>query len=510
MTHRPIPRPIAALLLLAGSTPAALLQPPVAAPAPLRYIRADNGLNYPKWEEGRSEIEMADLNRDGLIDLVAIGDHGSPHVNSDEHGVMVYLGDGRGNWSATMSGEFGYGGIAVGDLNNDGRADIAYGMHHNWSGNDFGDQLIEAALGDGSGANWVPWDDGLATEGEDWGMFGTDLADVDGDGDLDLAAISFGASSGIHVYLNLGDGSWQQSWGLLGGNSNEDICFGEVNGDGYPDLCTSHDSGTIYLGNGAGGFSSGDGNLPGAPASRMGGPSLGDIDGDGLDDLAWANRDGGIDAWLSRPPAHWVDASAGLPTSGNYAGTQIWDLDGDGRGEIVAQKRGSVSVFRARNNRWKEECSLTTTNPGTHSALRVGGDIDHNGRADFVAIATKNGALFDRNQVIVFAEASPVAATAIRFERLAAGRVLRSGAAIFLRYAAALLPEAITDAKVDLYFSVDGDGGPWQALALAQPASGILQIVLPPAAASPETYLRLVLRSSGGDAQAVSPALVVE
>jgi hypothetical protein len=39
-------------------------------------------------------------------------------------------------------------------------------------------------------------------------MFSTDLADVDGDGDLDLASISFGCCSGVHVYLNGGDGSW--------------------------------------------------------------------------------------------------------------------------------------------------------------------------------------------------------------------------------------------------------------------------------------------------------------
>jgi hypothetical protein len=499
-----------ALLLSAAPAFAATSHTPVAAPGPLRYVRADNGLDFPKWEGGRSEIEMADLNGDGHIDLVAIGDHGSPHVNSDEHGLMVYLGDGRGNWSVHMSGEFGYGGVAVGDLNGDGLADVAYGMHHNWGGGDFGDQLIEAALGDGSGAHWSPWDDGLATEGEDWGMFGTDLADVDDDGDLDLAAISFGGSSGLHVYLNHGNGTWSQSWGFLGGNSNEDVCFGDVNGDGFADLCASHDSGTIFLGDGSGGFSDGDGDLPGSPATRMGGPSLGDVDGDGRDDLAWANRDGGIEVWLSRPPLHWVDASLGLPRSGSFAGTQLWDLDGDGTCEVVAQGRGLVTLFRARGGRWREETSVTTTNPGSHSALRVGGDIDHNGHADFVAIATKNGALFDRNQVIVFAEASRAKTAAIRFERLAAGRVLHSGAALFLRYAAAIPPAGAENAQVDLFYSATSSGGPWETVATAQPASGILQVVLPAAATGPETYLRLMLRSNAGDAEAISPALRVE
>lgn len=70
--------------------------------------------------------------------------------------------------------------------------DVAYGMHHKWGTGDLGDQLIEVSLGDGTGMNWIPWDDGLATNGEDWGMFGADFADVDNDGDLDIGSVSFG------------------------------------------------------------------------------------------------------------------------------------------------------------------------------------------------------------------------------------------------------------------------------------------------------------------------------
>ena len=104
--------------------------------------------------------------------------------------------------------------------NNDGNIDIGYGMHHNYSATDFGDQLLEVALGDGSGEKWTPWDDGLATNGETWGMFATDFADVDNDGDLDIGSISFGCCAGVHVYLNQDDGSWTISFGFIGGNSD--------------------------------------------------------------------------------------------------------------------------------------------------------------------------------------------------------------------------------------------------------------------------------------------------
>ena len=163
------------------------------------YVESSSGLGNPALDGGRTEIELADINNDGNPDILSIGDHGSPYVNTQEHGVMVWFGDGNGNWAVSQNGDFGYGGIAVGDVNNDGFLDVGYAMHHDYSSTDFGNQLIEVALGDGTGLNWTPWDDGLASNGESWGMFGTDFADIDNDGDLDIGSNSFGASSGIHI-----------------------------------------------------------------------------------------------------------------------------------------------------------------------------------------------------------------------------------------------------------------------------------------------------------------------
>jgi len=60
------------------------------------YAESSVGLDWPQWEGGRSEIEMADVNLDGNIDLITIGDHGSPLY--DEKGLMVYFGNGSALW----------------------------------------------------------------------------------------------------------------------------------------------------------------------------------------------------------------------------------------------------------------------------------------------------------------------------------------------------------------------------------------------------------------------------
>ena len=60
----------------------------------LSYVESSTGLRPPAWEEGDTELEMADVNGDGHVDIVSVGDHGNPEVNSDEKGLMVWLGNG--------------------------------------------------------------------------------------------------------------------------------------------------------------------------------------------------------------------------------------------------------------------------------------------------------------------------------------------------------------------------------------------------------------------------------
>src|SRR5262245_15818875 len=104
-----------------------------AYPQSISYTIDSTCFSVLTLDGGMTEAEFADINQDGQGDVITVGDHGSPNINADEHGVTVFFGDGTGtNWSLYQNGNFGYGGIAVGDLNNDGHQDVAYSTHHSF------------------------------------------------------------------------------------------------------------------------------------------------------------------------------------------------------------------------------------------------------------------------------------------------------------------------------------------------------------------------------------------
>ncbi|MEW6747028.1 MAG: VCBS repeat-containing protein [Planctomycetota bacterium] len=480
---------------------------PRAVPPPLAYVESSSGLGNPAWEGGHTELEMGDVNGDGLADIVTIGDHGSPYVGTNEHGIMVYFGNGTGaGWSVYMNGNFGYGGIALGDVNDDGLADVGYGMHHANSSTDFGNQLIEVALGDGTGRNWTPWDDGLATHGESWGMFGTDFADVDGDGDLDLVSISFGAGAGLHVYLNDGDGTWTHSFGFLNGNSSLVVCFGDVNGDGWPDIAAGHEYGTVWLGDGLGGFVNADGSLPSSSLGLLG-VDLDDVNGDGFQDISLCTIGGSIQVWLWNGSNDWVSFSDGLPGSSTYQYTQLSDLDGDGSVDLAAFADRTVKVWMLDETQtWQAVTSFQTGSPGYPQAFRSGVDVDYNGRADIVLLSDEGSWPSDHNYLRFYREASVPTQPAIRFVYPRGNEVLRRGAVVFVDWISTVPGGFGGASRVRLELSTSGRGGPWIPLALDLANGGRYQWRIPGGLpASSECLLRLRMTSPAGAAWAVTP-----
>ncbi len=476
-----------------------------AAPAraQVSYVESSFGLAEPGLEGGRTELAFGDVDGDGHPDLVSVGDHGNPGVNSDQHGILVWFGNGAGAWSLSMGGNFGYGGVALGDVNGDGLLDVGYGIHHNYSGTDLGNQLLEVALGDGTGLTWQPWDDGLATAGESWGMFGTDFADVDNDGDLDIGSVSFGSGAGLHVYRNNGDGSWTHAFGFLGGNSSMIFVFGDVDGDGNADFATSHGAGTVYRGDGSGGFTLSDTGLP--AGSWRNGVDLGDIDADGREDLAFATSAGAaVYRWQD---GSWVNRSGELAgIGGGVALTQIADMDGDGFGDVVALAEDHTRVYLGDGaGHWTLAATVPTDAACGVEALNAGWDVDHNGRADFAYVTEEDCQIFvgGTNALHLFREATAPGAAVILPVAPRGGEVWVAGSTRFVDWHAAV-PSGSPSVTIEL--STAGPAGPWALVGEGVPDNGRFQWKVP-ASTPPSTacHLRLTLHSDP-PVSAVTPA----
>ncbi len=454
----------------------------------LEYEFSDGGLNGASFEGGRTEYEFADIDNDGNVDILTIGDHGSPDINANEHGITVFFGDGRGRWRVRMNGHFGYGGIAVGDVNGDGDWDVGYAMHHNYARDDFGDQMIEVALGDGSGENWEPWDDGLAVPrgGDDWyGMFGTDFGDVDNDGDLDIGSVSFGSGTGLHLYRNNGDGSWEDIYYSFGrDNSTMDFCFGDINNDGALDFACSLQNHEVFFGDGEGNWDFARAGLPAPPEGfTYMSVDLGDVDGDGGDDIAFVNASYGLDVYrYDAEDEDWESLSDGLPRRAqHYTRVDLCDMDVDGDLDLVAGGPSGLEVWLQDPDgdpRWECEWRYDFQDYIGCNALRAGGDIDHNGFPDIVVLVNiRTGFMQHRNFMHVFRETSDADELWISPVDPRGGELFAAGGVRFLNWNAAVPGGA--EAEVDILFSSRGADGPWELIVEGFPNGGTYQWRVP-------------------------------
>jgi hypothetical protein len=475
----------------------------------LSYQRITNGLTVPDFDEGRTDFAFNDINMDGNQDILTVGDHGSPFFNSQQHGICVWFGDGQGNFQNFMNGQFGYGGIAVGDVNNDGLKDVGYGIHHNYSSTSFGDQLIEVVLGDGTGMNWEVWDAGLAANGETWGMFGTDFADFNNDGLLDLVSISFGGGAGLHVYLNQGDGSWEQSFGFLGGNSDFLVRACDINNDGFMDFISSHQNGTAYFGNGSGDFTNDDTGLPGAGNTARQGLDIARFNNFNAYGFSCINSSGGLTVFVwNNDNSSWQNLSGNLPASGVYDLSQLCDMNNDGFVDVMAFGMRQFKLWLGDNSgNWTLDATFTTAgNPGNGNALGAGGDLDHNGYPDLIVLSvelTGSFIQFNKNILYVYLENSPADSLWIKPLFPTGNEIFYPGSVQFIEWSSET--PGGTTTTVDIEISAFGNQGPWWILAENVPNNGRHQWTVPNLG-SDNVYLKLTVKEDVNEASVITQA----
>ena len=214
---------------------------------------------------------------DGKLDLAV--------ANRFSDFVTILQGNGSGGFSPMTGSPVAVGtnpySIATGDADADGELDLVVA--------NYGSNSVTILQGDGSGGFSEPAGSPVAV--------GTNpecvaVADLNGDGRLDVAVANAG-SSNVTILLRNDSGGFSataQSPLSVGANP-EFVAVADMNGDGTPDLNVANGSAnnvTILLGNGSGGFIEAAGS-PVAVGSNPVPVAVGDWNGDGKRDLAVAN-----------------------------------------------------------------------------------------------------------------------------------------------------------------------------------------------------------------------------
>ncbi len=208
---------------------------------------------FPRLTSAPEAVAVADLNKDGKPDLLAVSLTGVFTPGNDlESQLQVYLGNGDGSFTAGATVIPGVSITApqapytnfpcvLADLNKDGKLDLACPGATNTD-----QSVLAISLGNGDGTFAAPTVTNLA-DGVNYTQGGIEAsvtaADFDGDGNVDLA-LTYANSFDSGILYGNGDGTFTSitaSNGLVpkdlinvgnGGNA----VVGDFNGDGKPDI----------------------------------------------------------------------------------------------------------------------------------------------------------------------------------------------------------------------------------------------------------------------------------
>src|SRR5579863_300095 len=343
------------------------------------------------FNPGPTSIVASDVNGDGKLDLVAL----TPY-----NGVFIYLGKGDGTFQAPVAyatgcttGTGGCSALAVGDLNGDGKPDLALDANETTGGG------ISILLNNGSGtfgtATYYPVGIGGVFAGG-----GIAIGDVNGDKKPDVVVGS--ASATAIVYLNQGAGTFAVK-GTVGSvplNPTNNVVLADINNDKKLDIIVPNSFGDVFTfyGKGNGTFTAG----PAYPLQACNDCSnflvvVGDFNGDGTLDLLDTNGVSNTTVSLGRGDGTFRTTQLDDYTAVNQADNLVTaDFNGDGFPDIAQSVNGTaingkigINLGSAHGVLGATSYAVASTCTANYVVWVATGDVNGDGKADLVA--TLNG-----------------------------------------------------------------------------------------------------------------------
>ncbi len=341
----------------------------------------------PRDTDRTESVVLGDVDGDGDLDLVL----GTDYWNQFGKQNRLYLNDGNGTFTDETSSRMPSlnnktRGIVLVDVDGDGDLDMLSANRR---------QQNRLYRNDGNGTftditwNHVPlYDDGTEVIA---------AADVDGDGDLDLACgNAYYYEPRNRLYLNDGSGSFTEATTSrlpIDVDETRGIALGDVDGDADLDIVCANAAhpgqrNRLYLNDGNGNFADVTVTRMPARTDKSTDVALGDVDGDGDLDIVFANYLQQNCLYLNNGHGAFSDGTAGrLPSDTDATSSMaLADVDGDGDLDILsANERQQNRLYLNDGGGVFTDATSSRMPSGTGRTFAVKlGDVDGDGDVDVV------------------------------------------------------------------------------------------------------------------------------